>query len=222
MDDDAVRPLRADARRNRDRILQVAYETFAAEGLSVSVHEIARRAGVGTGTVSRHFPTKESLYEAIILSRAAWLAEQAAKLASSDDPGAAFFEFFDLVIAEGTANLGMADALAGECYDLESVVKKDGLDLMGTISDLLFRAQQAGAVRADADAADVKALISACLVRAPSGADPGARDRMAAIAVQGLRKLLPDRDVAGGALGDLTDHGGRDPAGRQLSDQGVR
>lgn len=219
---EAVRPLRADARRNRDRILQVAFETFAAEGLAVPVHEIARRAGVGTGTVSRHFPTKESLFEAIILSRVGRLTEQAARLASSDDPGAAFFEFFDMLIAEGMADLGMADALAGECYDLESVVKSRGIDLMGAISDLLVRAQQAGAVRADADAADVKALLVACLARTPPGTDPAARDRMAAIAAQGLRKLLPDRDVAGGALGDLADHGGLDPAGQQLSDQRVR
>ena len=56
------RPLRADAARNRARVLEVAYETFAAEGLSVPIDEIARRAGVGAGTVYRHFPTKEDLF----------------------------------------------------------------------------------------------------------------------------------------------------------------
>jgi AcrR family transcriptional regulator len=61
--------LRADARRNRARVLEAAAQVFAAEGLSVPVHEIARRAGVGTGTVSRHFPAKEDLYEAGYLGR---------------------------------------------------------------------------------------------------------------------------------------------------------
>ncbi len=64
-----ARPLRADAVRNRARVLEVAYETFAAEGLSVPIDEIARRAGVGAGTVYRHFPTKEALFQAVIEDR---------------------------------------------------------------------------------------------------------------------------------------------------------
>ena len=64
-----ARPLRADAARNRARVLEVAYETFAAEGLSVPIDEIARRAGVGAGTVYRHFPTKEDLFRAVVESR---------------------------------------------------------------------------------------------------------------------------------------------------------
>ena len=58
-----AKPLRADAARNRARVLEIAYETFAAEGLSVPIDEIARRAGVGAGTVYRHFPTKEDLFQ---------------------------------------------------------------------------------------------------------------------------------------------------------------
>jgi AcrR family transcriptional regulator len=181
------RPLRADARRNRARILEVAVEAFAADGLSVPVQEIARRAGVGTGTVSRHFPTKEALFEAILLGRAGQLVDEATRLARSDDPGAAFFEFFTLVIAEGTANLGLAEALAGAGFDLETSTKRGGADVLGALNDLLVRAQQAGAVRADVDAMDVKALISGCLARAPRTTDFAARDRMISIARQGLR-----------------------------------
>jgi AcrR family transcriptional regulator len=183
------RPLRADARRNRARILEVAVEAFASDGLSVPVQEIARRAGVGTGTVSRHFPTKESLFEAILLSWAGKLVDEAARLARSGDPGAAFFEFFSLVIAEGTANLGMAEALAGAGFDLEANARRGGLDVMGALNDLLARAQRAGAVRADVDAMDVKALITGCLARSPMTADLAARDRMISIARQGLRAL---------------------------------
>ena len=139
---DTLRPMRADARRNRERILEVAFATFAAEGLSVPVQEIARRAGVGTGTVSRHFPTKESLFEAVVLNRAAGLAEQAARFGRKDDAGAAFFEYFALLIAEGAANLGMAEALMGAGYDLDEVCLRDGIDLRGALNDLLVRAQR--------------------------------------------------------------------------------
>ena len=144
-------------------------------------------AGVGTGTVSRHFPTKESLFEAILLARSALLVDEAARLARDADPPAAFFEFFSLVIAEGTANLGVAEALAGAGFDLDSVSKRDGLDIMGTLNDLLVSAQQAGAVRADVDAMDVKALITGCLARTPTTADPAARDRVISIAIRGLK-----------------------------------
>ena len=64
-----ARPLRADAARNRARVLKTAYETFAAEGLAVPIDEVARRAGVGAGTVYRHFPTKEDLFRAVVDSR---------------------------------------------------------------------------------------------------------------------------------------------------------
>jgi hypothetical protein len=121
---------------------------------------IARRAGVGTGTVSRHFPTKESLFEAVVLVRASGLAEQAARLARSGDPGAAFFEYFALLITEGAANLGMAEALMGAGYDLDAACLRDGIDLKGALDGLLVRAQRAGAVRADVNGDDVKALMT--------------------------------------------------------------
>ena len=183
----AGRPLRADARRNRARILEVAFETFASEGLSVPVQEIARRAGVGTGTVSRHFPTKEQLFEAILVSRAARLVEEAERLAASTDPGAAFLEFFSFVVAEGAANRGMAEALAGAGFDLDALAGRGGFDVIGALGNLLIRAQDAGAVRDDIDAADVKALLSGCLAREQAAADPAARNRMIAVVSQGLR-----------------------------------
>ncbi|MFC7761813.1 TetR/AcrR family transcriptional regulator [Catellatospora bangladeshensis] len=81
-----VKPLRADARRNRAKVLQVAYEVFAAEGLGVPIDEIARRAGVGAGTVYRHFPTKEALYRAIVVDRVEHLVATARELAATQAP----------------------------------------------------------------------------------------------------------------------------------------
>ncbi len=88
-----TRPLRADAARNRARVLDVAYETFAAEGLSVPIDEIARRAQVGAGTVYRHFPTKENLFQAVIEDRLRRLIDDGYALLKSDGPGEAMFSF---------------------------------------------------------------------------------------------------------------------------------
>jgi AcrR family transcriptional regulator len=180
-----VRAQRADAQRNRARVLEVAAEVFATEGLSVPVHEIARRAGVGTGTVSRHFPTKEELFAAILLDRMAALADRADALAGAE-PGEAFFEFFATVIRTGAAHRGLAEALAGAGYDIEAAGAQGGHDVSRRLRELLVRAQAAGAVRADVDYPDVKALMTGCLARDGSR-DPAALDRVIAVIGQGLR-----------------------------------
>jgi AcrR family transcriptional regulator len=177
--------LRADARRNRARVLEVAAQVFAAEGLSVPVHEIARRAGVGTGTVSRHFPAKEDLYEAILLSRMEQLAAAADAMTAGHDPGPAFFTFFTTLVREGAANRGLAEALAGAGYDLEGAGVAAGYDMPSRLRELLARAQEAGAVRPDIDYADVKALLAGCLAR--DGGDGAALDRVIAVVCDGLR-----------------------------------
>jgi AcrR family transcriptional regulator len=179
------RPLRADARRNRARVLEVAFEVFANEGLAVPVHEIARRAGVGTGTVSRHFPTKESLYEAVLLSRAERLVAYGRSLAESEEPGPAFDDYFTELVREGTANLGVAEALIGAGYNMESLredVADERHDVHGMLRRLLTAAQRAGAIRSDVDAETVKALMGGCLTAAPA-----ARDQACSVVLAGLR-----------------------------------
>jgi AcrR family transcriptional regulator len=182
----AGRALRADARRNRARVLEVAAEVFATDGLSVPVHEIARRAGVGTGTVSRHFPTKQALFAAILLGRMEQLTGQADALAQGEDPGTAFCSFFATLVLAGAANRGLAEALAGAGYDLDAAAARAGYDLPGRLGDLLARAQRAGAVRDDVDYADVKALLAGCLAR-EGGSDDAALDRVIAVVCEGLR-----------------------------------
>ncbi|WP_437815451.1 TetR/AcrR family transcriptional regulator [Sorangium sp. So ce1078] len=182
--DAGSRPLRADARRNRARILEVASEVFASEGLAVPIDEIARRAGVGAGTVYRHFPTKESLFEAIVLDRVERLIDEARSLAAADDPGAAFFRFFSSAVEAGLANRGLGDALAAAGFDREAVVDRT---LLGAIGKLLRRAQRAGAVRGDVDAADVKALMLGCLAMERCQGEGNAPRRLLAIVCDGLR-----------------------------------
>jgi AcrR family transcriptional regulator len=179
--------LRVDAQRNRARVLQVAAEVFATEGLSVPVHEIARRAGVGTGTVSRHFPTKEDLFAAVFLDRIEQLTGQADALAETHDAATAFFAFFATLVHEGAAHRGLAEALAGAGYDVETAAARAGHDLPDRLRAMLARAQRAGAVRSDITYPDVKALMAGCLSRDVNDTHGTALSRRVTVVCDGLR-----------------------------------
>ena len=155
-----ARPLRADAARNRARVLEVAYETFAADGLGVPIDEIARRAGVGAGTVYRHFPTKEDLYRAVIEDRINRIVDDGRALLASGDPGEALFTFLrSMVLQWGATDRGLAEALAGFGIDVKAAMPEAEDAFLGLLDDLLRAAQKAGTVRPDVDVRDVKALM---------------------------------------------------------------
>ena len=159
---DQARPLRADAARNRARVLAAAEEVFAAEGLAVPLDEIACRAGVGPGTVYRHFPTKDALFEAVVADRLERLTERARQLLDAPDPGEAFLELFGLLVGHAVGNRGLADALAFPEGMLQAVWERKQA-LARELSALLERAQQAGAIRPDIGGADLQALVVGCL-----------------------------------------------------------
>ncbi|WP_156037645.1 TetR/AcrR family transcriptional regulator, partial [Glycomyces tenuis] len=106
------RPLRADARRNRERILAAAEAVFDAKGPEASTEAVAGEAGVAVGTVFRHFPTKPDLVEAVFIGRLRRLAERARELADSPDPGGAFFGFLETWAELAATKHAFADALA--------------------------------------------------------------------------------------------------------------
>lgn len=163
------RQLRVDAQRNRGRVVEAADELFAAQGLSVSVSQIARRAGVGTGTVSRHFPTKELLFEAILQQRMDSLVADADGLLTQADPGAAFFEFFDATVQVGCSSRGFAERLASVAADSRPLTDLMSADVLcERLDQLLRRAQASGAVRPDVTLLDVEALLVACMSRPAS------------------------------------------------------
>jgi AcrR family transcriptional regulator len=178
------RPLRADARRNRDRLLLTAKTAFAQDGLSVSLDEIARRAGVGPGTLYRHFPTKEALFEAVVHERLRRLLEYAQDLRTADAE-TALFAFADRLVTEAAPKQDLVDALAGAGVDLRTTVAATTAELRSAIG---VRAQGAGAVRTDITLADLMALLSGLLfalrARGHDQADPG---RTLAVLRDGLR-----------------------------------
>ncbi|CAN3126857.1 TetR/AcrR family transcriptional regulator [Mycobacterium sp. smrl_JER01] len=158
------RRLRADAARNRARVLEVAYDTFAADGLGVPIDEIARRAGVGAGTVYRHFPTKEALFVAVVEHRLRRVSEHARTLLETEGPGEALFVFFRDMVRNGAADHGLVDALVGYGLDLESAAPGAEEMFLGMLGDLLAAARGAGTVRDDVGVAEVKALLVVCKV----------------------------------------------------------
>ena len=177
--------LRADARRNRARVLDVAQQVFATEGLAVRVEEIAKRAGVGIGTVYRHFPTKEALFAAIVEDKLARILEHVTSLAAGPDPGPAFFAVLDRMVAEGAHKKDLVDALAVAGIDVRSSAAAVAAQLRKALGTLLRRAQAAGAVRSGVSVEDVFALLGATLAAATR--TRGSAIRLFAIVRDGLR-----------------------------------
>ncbi|WP_433626978.1 TetR/AcrR family transcriptional regulator [Nocardia sp. CA-120079] len=180
-DREGPRPLRADARRNRDRVLAAAQAAFAAEGISVPLDEIARRAGVGAGTVYRHFPTKEALFAAAIVDSVERMITYARELATAPEPGKAFFDFLDRMVAEGSVKRDLAEAVGAESH-------KPAHELRAAIAQLLTRAQQSGNVRRDIDIDDLMRVVKGTFLAANStNTTPDQRRRTFAIMFDGLR-----------------------------------
>jgi AcrR family transcriptional regulator len=186
-DHTSARPLRADARRNRERVLQIAQEALASDGLTISFDEIARRAGFGVGTVYRHFPTKEALFEAVLLGRIERFVADARAQSTAEDVGKAFFGWFSRVVEQAAANQALCDMLesgSGMTFRPGSTLEDDFADALGR---LLARAQRAGVVRRDLATADVLDLLRGCLsAERRARARPGAA-RMAAVICDGMR-----------------------------------
>ena len=145
--------LRADAQRNLDRLLDVAGECFAERGLDVSVDEIAKRAGVGHGTVFRNFPSKDALVVAVLAGQIKALQAAAEEALARPDGGEAFVGFFRLIAATYADNRCLIEGLERCSGSLEKA------ELVGAVERLVERAQRAGALRRDVTAEDVLNLV---------------------------------------------------------------
>ena len=168
--------MRADAQRNRGRILDAAEEVFARHGAAASTEEVARLAGVAIGTVFRHFPTKDELLAAILKRLLARLAEDAAGLGGADG----LQTFFRRLVAQAAAKRTVVD-LAG--VSVPAAVGR----LSDAVAELLRQAQAAGTVRRDVHPPEVMALLtSVCQGALQGGWDPDLQERTLAVIFAGL------------------------------------
>jgi AcrR family transcriptional regulator len=180
-----ARPLRADARRNRERVLVAARQTFAADGLDAQVDDIATRAGVGVGTVYRHFPTKEALVEAVALGGYEEICQIAREALELDDSWEAFSQF----MWRG-ARLHRNDRAQCEMHATRpEVIRRvagDKRELFALVGDLIARGQSDGVLRADLSAADMPLIW--CTLGAAQQHSPGSEwERYLEVVLDGLR-----------------------------------
>jgi AcrR family transcriptional regulator len=177
--------LRADAQRNLGRVLDAAAEVLAEQGADASVDEIARRAGVGHGTVFRRFPTKDALVAAVVCRSIDEVAATAAELLDHPDAGEAF-EAFVWQIAEVYArHRGIFEAMP-RCAEIGEVVESK-TRFLEVVTRVVSRAQAEGAVRADLAPEDVPVLVGAAILGSTSSPSGGSWRRYVAVVLDGMR-----------------------------------
>lgn len=175
--------MRADARRNHDRLVAVAGEVVAEQGAGASLEEIARRTGVGSATLHRHFPDRHALLAAVFRDRVAALCARADDLLAEPDPGAALVTWLRDVVAHAAANRGLGESLlahgdpGSSCHTMITAAGQA----------LLARAQRAGAAGTDIEVTELLTLVNAISLateREPNRA--GLADRLLTVVVEGI------------------------------------
>lgn len=180
------RPQRADARRNREQLLEQARMTFAESGVDASLDGIARRAGVASGTLYRHFPTRLDLVEAVLAGQMAELAELGRELLTDADEFCAVATWLRAALVHGLTYRGLAAAVMTAAHDERVAAWHAEVFEVGAA--LLARARAAGAVVADARDEDVLRMVGAIAWAAHDAPDAAARaDRLLALVLNGLR-----------------------------------
>ena len=182
------RPMRADAQRNYARLLDAASAAFVAHGADdVSLEEIARLAGVGIGTLYRHFPTRQALLEAVYTDQVESLSARAEELRETESPADALADWMRALVKFSSTKRNMTTALLATLGTDSELLSSCAKQIKGAAEALLARAQQAGVVRPDADAMDLIRLVHAVNIATEKAPDPGQADRMLALILDGLR-----------------------------------
>ena len=186
--EDGPRPLRRDAERNRQRILEAATEVFNERGLDVSLDEIARHAGVGVGTVYRRFRTKEELVEALFMSRLATVAAIAEQALQAADPWAGLVSFMERMTETMADDLGLRQILMFATYgrNLVAIAREHNAPL---VERLVERAQAAGQLRSDLRQTDIifTVFMLTEATELAQAASPGIWRRYLTLILDGMR-----------------------------------
>jgi AcrR family transcriptional regulator len=188
----ACRPMRADAVKNRARILAAAEEIFATEGVSVPIDRVAEKAGLGVGTLYRHFPTKETLFEAIVVARLEALLEMVKAEREATDAGEALFSFLRAIAAQAAAKRDLFEALGSAGIDIKSQCAEMMDEMKRNVDMLRVRAVDTGALRGDVSTDEIFGLVmGACQASEHAGSSESGCQRMVEIVCDGLRSSAP-------------------------------
>jgi AcrR family transcriptional regulator len=191
--------LRADARHNHARLLAAASETFAEKGADAPLEEIARRAGVGIGTLYRHFPTRLDLQAAAFRNQVVVLCGEALEMLDRAEPERAFFTWIQIMAGYFMSKRGLSKALMNALGKDSEVMETCWTKMRDTTERTLTLAQQGGLIRPDVSAVDVMRLAHGAV--ASTEHDPDQAPRLLAIMVDGLRVMPTDGNTA--QSGDL-------------------
>jgi AcrR family transcriptional regulator len=181
------RPLRADARRNRERLLEAAVRAFSQGGPDVTLDSIAKDAGVGIGTLYRHFPTREALVDAAYRNELARLCDAAGELLDRLPPDQAVRAWMDRFVDYTATKRGMSDALRAVIASGGNPYAESRQRLLAAITMLLTAGGEAGTVRTDVAPADVLASIGGISLTAGEPAKRDQAGRLLDLLMDGLR-----------------------------------
>jgi len=184
----APRAMRADARRNYDRLLTAARTAFTEHGTDASLEEVARHAGVGIGTLYRHFPNRRALISAVFQSEADALLARSRELLDAEQPCTALVDWLRALIRHAGTYRGLSRALMTASHDDTSELSRCNVPMRAAGGALLTRAQRAGVVRADVEILDLLQLTNAiALAVEETPDDPALADRLLTLTLLGLK-----------------------------------
>ncbi|WP_327190392.1 helix-turn-helix domain-containing protein [Streptomyces xinghaiensis] len=184
----AARPMRADARRNHERLLTVARSAFTEHGTDTSLEDVARRAGVGVGTLYRHFPSRRALISAVFQSEADALVARGRELLDAAEPCAALLDWLRDLIGHAVTYRGLSRTLMTASPDGSCELSSCSVPVRTAGGALLARAQRAGSVRPEVGIGDLLQLTNAIAIAAEeSPDDAGLADRLLTLTLHGLR-----------------------------------
>ncbi|MBO0651336.1 TetR/AcrR family transcriptional regulator [Streptomyces triculaminicus] len=187
MVDGAQRPLRADARRNREKILTAAVRVFASEGLDAHLERIAKEAGVGSATLYRNFPTREALVEAVYRNEVAQLCDAAPALLAAKPPLEALRAWTRLFLDYVTAKYGMIDALRAIAAAGSNPYGHSREMIRAALTTLMDACAAAGTIRTDISPTDIGAALEGIALTSASPERRQQAERLLDLTLDGLK-----------------------------------
>ncbi|MFE6889028.1 TetR/AcrR family transcriptional regulator [Streptomyces sp. NPDC057694] len=187
-----ARRLRADARRNYERLLATARTAFAEHGTGASLEDVARGAGVGIGTLYRHFPNRYALMSAVFEEAVTELLDRSRALLDAPQPCSALVAWLRDIITHAGEYRGLSRALMSASQDASSALAPCSTPMREAGQALLSRAQESGAVRGDVSITDLMQLTNAIALAAEeTPSDPGLADRLLNLTLRGITQSGP-------------------------------